>query len=246
MLDDKIVWITGAGSGIGEAGAVALAKAGALVVLTGRRREPLEETAAEIGGAGGRAEVEPLDIADAAAVKAAAERIRERHGRIDILVNCAGINVPNRHWPEMTPADWDRVVAIDLNGAYYCVDAVLPDMRARKDGLIINIASWAGRYDSYVTGPAYNAAKHGLLAMSASLNLEESENGIRASVICPGEVSTPILDKRPVPPTPEDKARMLQPEDLAATILYVARMPARVCVNEVLISPTVNRLVSKG
>ncbi len=243
-LDGKIAWITGAGSGIGQAGALVLAEAGAVVVLSGRRRDPLEETAARIADAGHEALIEPLDVADRAAVEAAARRIHARFGRIDILVNSAGINVPDRHWQDLAVESWQRVVEVDLNGAYYCVAAVLPFMRAQQDGLIINISSWAGRYDSYLTGPAYNAAKHGMMAMNASLNLEESKNGIRACAICPGEVATPILDKRPVPVTDEEKARMLQSADLAETILYVARMPARVCVNEVLISPTHNRLAN--
>jgi len=243
-LDGKIAWITGAGSGIGQAGARVLAEAGAVVILSGRRRDPLEDTAAQIAEGGHEALVEPLDVADRDAVEAAARRIHARFGRIDILVNNAGINVPDRHWQELAVESWQRVVEVDLNGAFYCVAAVLPFMRAQQDGLIINISSWAGRYDSYLTGPAYNAAKHGLMAMNASLNLEESKNGIRACAICPGEVATPILDKRPVPVTDEEKARMLQSADLAETILYVARMPARVCVNEVLISPTHNRLAS--
>lgn len=241
-LDGKIAWVTGAGSGIGEATARALAGAGAAVVLSGRRPAPLEETAETIQAAGGSATVEPLDIAEADAVQAVAGRIIEAHGRLDILVNSAGLNTPNRNWPDLTPPDWDLVVDVDLSGAYYCVAAVLPQMRRQRDGLIVNIASWAGRYDTWVTGPAYNAAKHGLLAMSSHLNLEEGVNGIRACAVCPGEVATPIMETRPVPPGPEARARMLQPEDLAATILFVAQAHPRVCVNEILISPTWNNL----
>ena len=241
-LDGKIVWITGAGSGIGQASAFALAGDGAKLVLSGRRPAPLEETAGKIRADGGAAEVEALDIADKAAVRAAAEGIHGRHGRIDILVNSAGLNVPNRHWADLDTEGWERVVQVDLNGAFYCTHAVLPIMRAQGDGLIVNVSSWAGRYDTKLTGPAYNAAKHGLLAMNASLNLEEGPNGIRGCAICPGEVATPILDSRPVPVSDEDKARMLQQEDLGETVLFVARMPARACVNEILISPTWNRL----
>ncbi len=241
-LQGKVAWVTGAGSGIGEASALALAGDGAAVVLSGRRAEAIEATAETIRAAGGTAETAPLDIADQAAVAAVAAGIAERHGRLDILVNSAGLNVLERHWDQITPENWRAVIGVDLDGAFYCTQAVLPAMRAQGGGLIIHISSWAGRYDTKITGPAYNAAKHGLNAMNASLNIEEGKNGIRGCVICPGEVATPILDKRPVPVSDEDKARMLQQQDLGATVLFVARMPAHACVNEILISPTYNRL----
>ena len=244
-LENTVAWITGAGSGIGKAGAVAMAKAGAKVVLSGRRPEPLDDVAHLIAEAGGIAAVEPLDVADADAAHALAETIHTSHGRLDILVNSAGINVANRHWPDIDVASWQQVVDINLNGAFNVTHAVLPFMRQQGDGLIINVSSWAGRYDSYLTGPAYNATKHGLLAMSAHLNLEEGKHGIRGTTICPGEVNTPILDKRPVPVPQEEKERMLQEDDLGETILFVARMPAHACVNEILISPTHNRLTAQ-
>ena len=103
------------------------------------------------------------------------------------------------------------------------------------------MSSWAGRYDSYVAGAIYGASKHAVLALNASINIEEGPNGIRACAICPAEVATTILDSRPVPPSAEERAEMLQPEDLAETVLFVARMPARACLNEILISPTANR-----
>ncbi len=207
-----------------------------------RRRPAPSATAGAIRDGGGEAVVEPLDIADAGAVERVAAAIRERFGRLDILVNSAGLNVLERHWDNVSTAGWNEVVGVDLNGAFYCTMAVLPIMREQQDGLIINISSWAGRYDSKVTGPAYNAAKHGLLAMNASLNIEEGRHGIRGCAICPGEVATPIMAKRPVPVSDEDKARMLQEEDMGQTILFVARMPPHACVNEILISPTWNRL----
>ena len=108
-------------------------------------------------------------------------------------------------------------------------------------GLLIHTASWAGRFVSRLAGPAYIAAKHAVVAMSHSLNMEEFVNGIRSTVILPAEVATPIMDKRPVPVSAEDKARMLQPEDLAALVAHVATAPPHVCINEVLISPAWNR-----
>ncbi len=241
QLDGKVAWITGGGTGIGEAGARAMAADGATVILSGRREAPLAETAETIKAAGGAAVVEPLDVADAAAAQAVADRTRQRFGRLDILLNSAGLNPTKRHWSDVSIAGWDQVIRVDLDGAYYCCRAVLPIMRAQRDGLVINVSSWAGRHVSYVTGPAYTAAKHAMVAMNHSLNMEECANGIRACVICPAEVATPILDRRPVPVSAEDRAKMLQADDLGQTILFVARMPSHVCLNEILISPTWNR-----
>ncbi|MGE0726203.1 MAG: SDR family oxidoreductase, partial [Alphaproteobacteria bacterium] len=190
----------------------------------------------------GRAEAEALDVADAAAATAAAARILDRHGRIDILVNNAGVNAKNRYWKNITPADWDYVVGVNVDGPLYCIAAVLPGMRERGGGLVINVASWAGKFDTLLTGPAYNATKHALVSLTMSLNIEECVNGIRATAICPGEVATPIMAKRPVPPAAAEMARMLQPADLARTIRFVAEMPAHVCINEILMAPTWNRM----
>lgn len=240
-LDGKVAWLTGAGSGIGRAAAVALAGEGMRVVLSGRRQAALAETAGLVRDAGGEAVTAPLDVSDSEAAAGVAEIIGARYGRADVLVNNAGVNTLERHLPELTADDWTRIVDVNLNGAFYCARAALPMMRAQGDGLIINVSSWAGRFNSYLSGPAYNAAKHGMLALNASLNMEECRNGIRACAICPGEVATPILDARPVKLSDEDKARMLQPEDLAETIVFVARMPSHICLNEILISPTWNR-----
>ncbi|MGO8916985.1 MAG: SDR family oxidoreductase [Stellaceae bacterium] len=246
MLHGKVAWITGAGTGIGRAGASELAQAGASVVLSGRRSGQLDEAVAEIAAAGGKAEAAPLDVADKDAVARVAAGILERHGRVDILVNSAGINLPTRFWKTLTPESFAQIVGINLNGALYCIHAVLPAMRAHKDGLVINVSSWAGRFETYMTGPAYNASKHAMAALTHSLNDEECVNGVRACVIYPGEVATPILRNRPKPPSPEEIARMLQPEDLGRTIRFVAEMPPRVCVNEILISPTWNRFFVGG
>lgn len=236
-VEGKVAWVTGGGSGIGRGVALALAGAGAKVVVSGRRREPLEETARLARGI----EAEPCDVADAAAVQDVAARIVARHGRLDILVANAGLNIPNRRWRELTPDSWRQLIDADLNSVFYCAHAVLPQMRRQQDGLIVTISSWAGRFPSYVSGVGYSAAKHALLTMNHSLNQEECKNGIRGCAICPAEVATPILDKRPVKLSAEERARMLQPEDLGETVLFVARMPKHVCVNEILISPTWNR-----
>lgn len=241
-LVGKIVWITGAGSGIGEAAALALAGEGATVILTGRTLAKLDAVALRIGD---RAEIEVGDLTDSAQVVAIAQSILARHGRIDILVNNAGLNIPDRDWTQLTPAGIDAVVGGNLTSAMYCVTAVLPAMRAQGakggGGQIIHTASVAGRFISALSGPAYTAAKHGVVAMSHTINMAECMNNIRSTAVLPGEVATPILDRRPVPVSAEDRARMAQSEDVGDLIRYIACLPDRVVINEVMIAPTWNR-----
>ena len=241
VLTGKVAWVTGAGSGIGEAAAVALAKEGATVVLTGRRKEPLEETAAAVKKAGGKALVKPGDLMKAATVTAIAAEIDKEFGRCDILVNNAGLNILERTWQQLTPESAEQVIDGNLSSAFYCSTAVLPMMRRRKDGVLIHTSSMAGRTPSILSGAAYSAAKHGVVAMSHTINMEECINGIRSTVVCPGEVATPILDKRPIPVSKEERARMVQSEDVGDLIRYIACLPPHVVINEVMIAPTWNR-----
>ncbi len=245
-LFGKVAWITGGGSGIGEAGARALAAAGVTVIVSGRNQQELDRVAESIRGAGGKADGVAVDVADPQAVQRAADGILGRHGHVDILVASAGTNIPKRFWKDVTPEGWNQVISVDLSGVTYSILAVLPAMRARKEGTVMIISSWAGRFPAYAAGPAYDAAKSALLALGQSFNMEEGANGLRATVIMPGEVATALLKKRPVPPSPEVMERMLQPEDLGQTIRFVAELPPRVCVNEVLISPTWNRVFIEG
>jgi methylmalonyl-CoA mutase cobalamin-binding domain/chain len=237
-LDGKIAWVTGAGSGIGEAAAIALADEGATVVLTGRRREPLEKVAAAIGQA---AHVVPGDMMQAASVQAIVDGIDRQFGRLDILVANAGVNIPDRDWTALRAGGADEVIHGNLSSAFYCAIAVLPMMRRQQDGLLIHTASMAGRFIGGLSGAAYTAAKHGVVAMSHSLNMQECVNGIRSSAVLPGEVATPILDKRPVPVSAEDRAKMLQSADVGDLIRYIACLPKHVCLNEVMITPSWNR-----
>ena len=241
-LANKVAWITGASSGIGEAAAMSLAEDGATVVLTARRAEALEAVAAQVRATGGIAHIRAGDVTRAAEMHGVAAWIAGSLGRIDILVNNAGMNVRARSFAELTAEGADEVIATNLNAAFYCVAAVLPTMRAQRDGVLIHTSSWAGRHLGTVSGAAYSAAKHGVIAMSHLLNAEECVNGIRSCAICPAEVATPILDRRPVPVSAEDRSRMLQPADLGDLIRYVATLPAHVCLNEVVISPTWNRV----
>ena len=238
-LTGKVAWITGAGTGIGEAGAKSLAALGMNIVLSGRRPDPLKAVADAIGEC---AVVEPLDVTDKARVDSVATGILDRFGSCDVLVNSAGLNASkDRHWHNFQLDGWDQVIDVDLNGAFYCSMAVLPSMKEKGEGLVINISSWAGKYTSILTGPAYSAAKHAMISMTESFNMENGIHGIRACAICPGEVDTPILDNRPVPVSPEERAKMVQSEECGEIIAFIARLPSHVCVNELTVSPTWNR-----
>lgn len=241
-LEDRIAWVTGAGSGIGEAAARALADEGALVLLTGRRPEALAAVAGAIASGGGRAVIAAADVTDKGAVAAVAARIAAEHGRLDILVNNAGANIPDRAWSTLTMEGADAVIDANLRSAFYCVVASLPLMRAGGGGVIIHTASWAGRHLAPISGAAYSAAKHAVVAMSHLLNAEEAVHGIRSTALCPAEVSTPILDRRPVPIPAAARARMLQPADLGDLVRYVATLPPHMCINEIVVSPTWNRM----
>ncbi len=239
-LTGKVAWITGAGSGIGEAAALALAEAGAITVLTGRRQTPLEDVAARINKTG-TAHVQPADLTKADAVARVGDFIRSTFNRLDILVNNAGVNIVERHWATLTPERIDTLLQGNLNAALYCVTVALPFMRAQRDGLLIHTASMAGRFIGGLSGPIYTVAKHGVVAMSHGLNMQECVNGIRSTVFLPGEVATPILDKRPNPVGPEERARMVQPVDCGNLIRFIADLPRHVVMNEVHLSPTHNR-----
>ena len=240
-LSGKVAWITGGSSGIGLAAAAALADAGAQVAISARDPGNLGQAVDALRLLRANAvEPYPLDVTNPAEVGAVAAAISARWGGIDILVNSAGINLARRTWEEVDFDGWERVFNINVHGAFHCIKAVLSGMRERRDGLIINISSWAGQFTSAKAGPAYNAAKSGVISFTRALNMEEHGNGIRACAVCPGETATPIMQKRAAPPNTETLARMLQPEDVAAVILMVVNMPARACVNEVIISPTLN------
>jgi len=237
-LTGKVAWVTGAGSGIGEGAAVALAEEGATVILTGRRVDKLEAVSARIGQ---HAHVQPGDMTVVADVNRIVAWIKEKFGHLDIFVANAGANIPKRSWADMEPSGADTVISANLNSAFYGALAVLPMMRAQKDGVIIFTASMAGRFIGGLSGAAYTAAKHGVVAMSHSINMQECINGIRSTALLPGEVATEILDKRPVPVSAEDRAKMVQSAEVGDLIRYIACLPPHVTINEVWITPTHNR-----
>lgn len=236
-LDGAAAIVTGAGTGIGAAIAAALHDAGAAVTLVGRRAEPLADVAGRLGA--DRVRVRPCDVADRDAVQAAFRDAAQAHGPATILVNNAGINTNPRSVAEVSLADWDRTVAVDLSGVFYCVRAALPAMRAAGGGTVVNVASTAGRWGSSLAGAAYSAAKHGVVGLTAVINDEESRHGIRCTAILPGEVETPILEQRPEPVSAERRRAMLQPEDVAAAALLAATLPDRACITELVIKPRV-------
>lgn len=245
-LRGRVAWITGGATGIGQAAARLLASDGARVAISGRRADELDRAAAALRAEGLDVTGHPLDVADAAAVARVAARIAESTGPVDVLVCSAGINVPDRFWRNATSESFSKVVAVNLDGVADCVRAVLPGMRSRGGGTIAIVSSWAGRHYVPFTGAAYGASKTALGPLTESINFEEGRHGVRASLIMPGEVATPILKTRPVPPSEAEMSRMLRPEDVAQVIRYVAVAPAHVCLNEVLIGPTWNRIYLGG
>lgn len=234
-LENKKVVVTGGGTGIGAACALGLAQAGADVIIGGRRLGPLEEVAAK---AEGKIAFHALDVADRESVTTFFNWAHATAGHIDILVHCAGINCRDRSMETVSPEDWDRLMTVNATGAFNCMQAVLPQMRERKDGLIVNICSISGIRAALLGGVAYNASKFAMTALGTTVAQEEKDRGIRISTIYPGEVETPILDERPVPVSKEHRAQILQPEDVAAAVLMISQLPPRAHVSDLTIKPT--------
>lgn len=239
----KTIWITGAGTGIGRACAVSLAKAGHRLVLSGRRKEPLQETAALAKAAkpGADVTVMPGDLSKRKKAEAIVAAIVKKHKRIDAVVSAAGVNVTKRMWSELSPEDMDALLDGNLRNQMYTVAATLPVMRKQKDGVFAIISSMAGRTVGGLSGPMYTTTKHGVTALSHAINVEECVNGIRSCAVQPGEVDTPMLAKRPKKLTPQELATVLKPEDVADVVRFVVETPKNVCLNEIWVTPTWNR-----
>ena len=229
--------VTGAGSGVGRAIALKFAAEGWNVALVGRRQAPLDDTAA-LADAGARPHLATMvcDVSVAGDVEKMGAAVLQRFGEVDVLVNAAGINVPQRSFETLSLDDWHAVLATNLHGAYYCVRAFLPGMRERRTGTIVNINSDVGKIARDLAGAAYVSSKFGLSGLTQQLNAEERRNGVRACSICPRDVNTPLLDKRPQPPSAETRAQMLQPDDVAACAWLAATLPARAVVEEISLS----------
>jgi NAD(P)-dependent dehydrogenase (short-subunit alcohol dehydrogenase family) len=221
---------------MGRATALAFAGEGAKLAVGARRQAELDALLKEITGSGGQAVARTTDVAQRPDVDALVQAAAERFGRLDVLVNCAGVNVPNRQLARLDQAGWDRVIAINLTGAYHCTQAVLPRMRAQKGGLIIHVGSISGLWGDF-SGAAYQASKHGMMGLANATRMEERLNGIRVTVIYPGLCDTPILKNRPVPPTAEQRALMMQPEDIAQACVFTASLPPRTYVSDLVLMP---------
>jgi NAD(P)-dependent dehydrogenase (short-subunit alcohol dehydrogenase family) len=236
-LDGKVALVTGGGSGIGLATARSMLQEGARVAICGRAEAKLR-AAAEGLAAGDRVMYCAADVSQPDQVRQLARHVIERWRGIDVLVNNAGLNIKERSLRELTPEAWQLLVRANLDGAFFCIHAVLPHMLARRNGIIVNVCSTAGKRASPLGGAAYDASKFGMSALGLCLAAEEKDSGIRVSNVYPGEVDTPILEERPEPVTPEHRGRILRPEDVAAAILFVATLPPHVSVPELVIKPT--------
>jgi NADP-dependent 3-hydroxy acid dehydrogenase YdfG len=233
---DRVLWVVGAGSGMGRESALAAAAAGRTVVLSGRRADRLEEVAAGIRGAGGRARVIPGDTRDPAWASSAAASIVDDLGRIDEVVAASGANAPRRRWDDQTMAGFDEVVTTNLLGTARVVDAALPALR-RRGGTVVIVSSYAGWTFSPGAGVAYSASKSGLASLCRTLNAQEAVHGVRATHLCPGDVDTEFLEQRPVVPDDAARAVMLSPADVARSVLHVLDAPPHVRIDELVISP---------
>ena len=241
-LSSKTALVTGGGTGIGWGIAQALAGEGCRVAIAGRRGEVLRQAADSWVG---KPEILwcECDVADRHSVQELFDWAAKELGPIDILVNSAGVNIKNRLMSQTSPEDWDRVLKINATGVYNCMHAVLPQMRSRKDGLIVNISSTSGRRAGALGGVAYNASKFACAALGISVGNEEIPNNIRVTTVYPGEVDTPILEHRPAPVSAERRAKMLLPEDVGLMVAALARLPPRANVSEIIIKPTVQEFV---
>jgi len=232
----RVAVVVGAAGGIGRAIAERLSAAGCKLALLDLEAAALRTLAEGLGD--GTALAAAADISDRAQVDRAAAAVADRFGQTDILVNAAGVNTKRRTLADISPADWERVVAVDLNGVFHATQAFLPLMHRAGGGIVVTIVSTASRLVSPGTGTHYCAAKRALLSLTESINIEQGKNGIRACAISPGEVDTPLIDARPQAPTPERRAAMLRPADVAEAVHYVVTRPARVTVSEIVIWPT--------
>jgi NADP-dependent 3-hydroxy acid dehydrogenase YdfG len=206
-------------------------------MASARREDRLRELQDELAKEGYPIAIHAADAGDPQQLEELHRAAVAKTGPIDILVYATGTNTPNRAMKNMTPDLWNELVSVNLSGAYHLTRVVLPDMRKAAAGHLIYISSISGVYPD-VSGPAYQASKRGMVGFAHSIRVEEKENGVRTCVICPGLVDTEILNKRLVKPGPEVLAKALQPEDVAQTVLFVAKLPVTACIPELQLMPT--------
>lgn len=236
-LHDKVILVVGASSGMGRAISLDLAASGASLTLAARSAEKLEEVASAARRSGAEVSTITTDATDPAAVRQLVDAVLTEHGRIDVAIITVGTNIPQRRLDQLTPQSWGNMLDTNLTAAFHVSQAVVPAMRDRGGGLILYISSSAARKPDH-SGAAYQASKAGLLAMAHAISEEERQNGIRTSVILPGLTHTDLVYKRPTPPTAEMLANALQPEDVAAAVLFVVGLPPRATVPEMQLYPS--------
>ncbi len=236
-LSGKVAVVTGGGSGVGKAVAKLFLENGAKVLIAGRDVEKLKAAEVELAG-GANLRHFQADVSKAEQCAQLIQAATTAYGQVDILVNNAGTNIKARTFRELTPESWNMMIGANLDGAFYCTKAVFPQMLDRKDGVIVNVVSVAGKRSNPLGGAAYVAAKYAMGALGTVIANEEKDSGIRISNIYPGEIDTPILVARPSPITEAHRASILKPEDVADAVLFVATLPPRVSVPELIIKPT--------
>ncbi|MHB8618681.1 MAG: SDR family oxidoreductase [Chloroflexota bacterium] len=226
--------VVGGSGGIGGATVQRFLRAGATVYSLARHLPPTDARP-EDGGGPGRLHQRSMDATDAAAVeRCLADIVAE--GDLDVVVYCAGLNVPDRELRQLTPDTWRSMIAANLDGAYFTIGSCLPSIR-RRQGTIILVSSASALWTNQ-SGAAYQAAKAGLMALARAGNFDEHTHGVRFTTIFPGLVDTPHLDHRPRPPSQRVRAQSLTPDDVASTCEFVATLPPRVCIPELVILPT--------
>ncbi len=235
---DRLLWVTGAGSGMGRASALSAARNGRRVVLSGRREEALQQVADEVRRSGGTAAVVPLDVSDPAAVAETHARVRAEHGPVHDVVLSAGLNTPQRYWRDQSLQEFQAIVGTNLVGVAAVVDAVLPDLRKVGGGVVVLVSSYSGWRPSPDAGVAYSASKTALSSLAESLNAQEHHHGVRACNLCPGDVDSDFLAMRPRVPDEVARRTMLTPDDVARAVQFVLDCPPHVRIDELVISPT--------
>ena len=237
LTADRVLWVTGAGSGIGRAAAVAAAASGSRVALSGRRSGPLDETARLVAEVGGQPLTLPLDASDPEAVRRAHQQIVASWPDVSDLVLAAGANTPQRYWQNQSMSEFERILATNLTAVVQLIDVVLPGLRARGGGQIVVVSSYSAWRFSPHAGVAYTASKSALAAICTSLNAQEAGYGIRACHLCPGDVDTDFLALRPQLPDAEARELMLSPDDVARAVMFVLDSPPHARIDELVISP---------